>query len=1005
MSGASASSLQSPGGANTLMGAPPRPLLAPPIHSAPRGPAPKPATISSSVPNPTFVHATPTILHNSACINTQHQPSSATNANTNTNFANVNANGANVNVNANGTNAIGVNSNGANANGANTNIVTNNYGGTTASDITNGPGTTVSVINNSDMQDDPYAEDTGFQPRTPTGGMTRHHSWRGCSVADLPPLGPHSQEPNSQNVASTPSGVESSPSKPLPPSSPAPIPLCLKEPVPTQPTSPTPSSEPSSLAIALAGTPPSPAPTPPLRGSTDLSLHPPTQAAPTPILQRSVSSPLHPPTQQAPPLPQLNPTRAITPPLTHSSSSSWQRSNVPVSPSTSSQTTLASAPLSANTQSTPSQTTLSSTPPVSQSTPSQNIPPQNANTLGEAFLTFTDTIFQHLPVTASMFKSGRNKVNAPEIHVEFGYHFSTIPRVSAWITVQQSLNIVRLPASLIIPSNAEFVVTLPPDKFEEYQGMAINWIAYTLPTDNPVLVDCINHILTAGRVTPGLVKKIEDCIASLSVNAATIRGQTILHAACYSGHMELVNMILEKNPNLDAQDDRGWTPLMSCLDAQNYRIANTLLAKGCKTNLFNSRKNAAIHLLLRKSCNTPEKLSVLAALLASCDPNLHSGSGQTPLLLAVTEQANTEAVKLLLEAGADPNNNASQLSPLFLAVSFPGCLPILELLLSYGADPKLGPANSTFYDVASTSVEFAQLLDKWEKGLLPRRYAHPKLFASSSTVAQTLKNMTSGGYGKSKPTLEIIKALSAATSSSTEDVTFCPPVIERFEETLSLPDFHKLQDTIGKMLQGFIKAKYPVKEEGDAVYQLVNDIMNQVDSHPKRKTLAERKPLTEQVKRYVMEQLYTHLFNKKELKEKDAAFAAKISKLQPAVTSKHIEMRDGLDTDLIQSATKELLEIENAKTPQEKLLCILNCSKVLVTVLQKVGAVAGADDLFPLFVHVVLYANVPSWHSHLGYIERLSENSASASEAFYFYTTVTCVTVYIEDQLYLEVFP
>ncbi|KAH3743426.1 hypothetical protein Pelo_15187 [Pelomyxa schiedti] len=750
------------------------------------------------------------------------------------------------------------------------------------------------------------------------------------------------------NSSST--GSLESHSTPPPPSSPPPVPLCLQEPAPPpnfpQPPSqstPTHSNEPSSLAIALAGTPPCLAPSPPLRASADPSLL----------------------TQQPRPLSQGTSKRTSAPLLSPSS--------VPLRP-----TSPAPSPVCA---------------------------PATNTHQGEAVLSFSETLFQHLPASASMFKSGRFKVNAPQVQVEFGYHFSTVPCVSAWITVTHTLTIVKLPKALLVPFNSEFLIILPPDKYDEYKGMPINWLAYTLPSDNPMLLDCINNILAATKVTPPLLKKVEDCIMSVSVNAVTVRGLTILHAACSSGLLELVNIILEKNPNIDAQDDRGCTPLMSCLDAQNYDCASALLMKGCKTNVFNSRKRAAIHILLRKACNTQEKLSVLNLLLASGDPNLRSGLGETPLLLAVTEQSNTEAVKLLLEAGADPNNKSTELSPLFLASSFPNCLPSLELLLSYGADPKLGPTNSTFCDVATSSTELSQLLDRWEKGLLPRRYAHAKLFSAVSSVAQSIKYVASGGGGKNKPTLEILKALNAATSSSEAPQSIINPVIERFEDTLALPEFHGLRDSIASQFKVFIKAKYTLKDEGDAVYTVINKIMDLIDSHPKRKTLPERKPLTEQVKRYTMEQLYTHIFNKKELKEQDAILEEKILKMQPYVTPKMIEMREGLDHDLIQSATKELLEIENVKTPQEKLICILNCSKVLVTVLQKAGTIAAADDLFPLFIHVVLYANVPNLHSHFSFIERLSENTASASEAFYFFTTITCVTAHIEEQLYNEVFP
>lgn len=50
---------------------------------------------------------------------------------------------------------------------------------------------------------------------------------------------------------------------------------------------------------------------------------------------------------------------------------------------------------------------------------------------------------------------------------------------------------------------------------------------------------------------------------AVTVNATASDGQTLLHAASYAGNNDLLTWLLNKsNINIDAQDERGWTPLM-----------------------------------------------------------------------------------------------------------------------------------------------------------------------------------------------------------------------------------------------------------------------------------------------------------------------------------------------------------------------------------------------------------------------------------------------------------
>ncbi|KAH3760481.1 vacuolar protein sorting-associated protein 9A [Pelomyxa schiedti] len=731
------------------------------------------------------------------------------------------------------------------------------------------------------------------------------------------------------------------------------------------------------------------------------------------ISQTPVSAP--PPSPKTPVITRsqsvMIPAASLSPILPHEKSATVAistPSTPPLKPST--------PPLNAAHSSAPPSTStpaLSTTPLSSTPTPTPSATPPTTPIKPEASILFiAESLFSQLPINANMFKSGRLKIDGPSLQIDYRQQFPSRPKVCAWVMVAPSQSVLKISNEFINISQTHFSVTLPPEKFDEWRNMPINWLAYSTPTANPVLVDCINQILACAKNTPALTKKVEDSIMANTIHGVSASGQTLLHAASYAGNYDLVTSLVDKwAANIDAQDDRGWTPLMCCLDNFNYRCAMFLLQKNCKTNLYNNRKNTALHFLLKKACNTPDTLEILKILLASCDPNFQSGSGQTPLMLAVAEQNNTTAVQYLLEAGAKPNETSTDVPPLVIAASN-NCVPVLELLLSYGADPRLGPPFSTFADVALTSPEMQNLLGRFDRGEIPKRIPHPEIFQSSARAASSGKKSGFIGWATtSLPTLDLVKAISVAASpptpvptsslnASTVENTYS---MTGFQEILALPEFHTLKDSVNSLCKQFSRTKYTIDEEGAVVKQLVADILGAVEEHPKLMTI-KRDVLEQKVSRYVLEHFYQALFVKKELQQRDAFLSDKIAKLQPHLTPKLLDMREDLDHDLIQSAENELMELENSKTPVDKLTSILNCCKVLVLVLQKAGAAAGADDFLPVFIYTVLHANVPHLHSHLNFIERLSDNSSSANEAFCFYTHLVCAATYIEEQIDPETF-
>lgn len=156
----------------------------------------------------------------------------------------------------------------------------------------------------------------------------------------------------------------------------------------------------------------------------------------------------------------------------------------------------------------------------------------------------------------------------------------------------------------------------------------------------------------------------------------------------------------------------------------------------------------------------------------------------------------------------------------------------------------------------------------------------------------------------------------------------------------------------------------------------------------------------EGLEKYIMIKLYDLTFGiSAEDKERDALLSAKMGALA-FVKPSNLEIPPSQwDEGAWAVAQKELQRVNQYKAPGDKIICIMNCCRVLNNLLEaasKSSAPPGADDFFPLLVYTILRANPPRLESNLQFIHRFRKADQLVSETSYFLTTFVSAASFLE---------
>jgi ankyrin repeat protein len=143
--------------------------------------------------------------------------------------------------------------------------------------------------------------------------------------------------------------------------------------------------------------------------------------------------------------------------------------------------------------------------------------------------------------------------------------------------------------------------------------------------------------------------------AGAQVNTFDTRGFTPLMEAAYKGLNTLIQPLISAGADLAATSNErsmipGLTPLMWAAYAGNAEGVKTLLADGADFRAKGFQDQTALHFAARSSTDAVRML-----IEAGADVNALADDGRSPLFEAALHPQNVKTVQLLLDAGAQLN--------------------------------------------------------------------------------------------------------------------------------------------------------------------------------------------------------------------------------------------------------------------------------------------------------------------------------------------------------------
>ena len=172
--------------------------------------------------------------------------------------------------------------------------------------------------------------------------------------------------------------------------------------------------------------------------------------------------------------------------------------------------------------------------------------------------------------------------------------------------------------------------------------------------------------------------------AGSNPNIASSGGNASLHAAVSGRCNEnIISAILDHGAIVNATNKENVTALVLTCEKGNENVINLLLNSGANPNIADTNGDIWLHKAARRECCTEVFQAVLSH---GVDVNATNKKNKTALVIAC-HKGNTDAINILLNAGADPNIPDCKGATCIHHAVIKGCSKdVLETIMNHGAD-------------------------------------------------------------------------------------------------------------------------------------------------------------------------------------------------------------------------------------------------------------------------------------------------------------------------------
>ncbi len=155
----------------------------------------------------------------------------------------------------------------------------------------------------------------------------------------------------------------------------------------------------------------------------------------------------------------------------------------------------------------------------------------------------------------------------------------------------------------------------------------------------------------ANNSIPALHRVVSDLLSELSP-----AGPPALHEAVKMGHPDQVRQLIKEGADVNALNDKGWTPLHIAGHRAAPDLVQVLLAAQAHPHSPGPDKTTPLHWAVRRKAPADASAIVLALLDHGADPALRDDQGRTALMIGMTNPAlaGTEGLTRLREVSPPP---------------------------------------------------------------------------------------------------------------------------------------------------------------------------------------------------------------------------------------------------------------------------------------------------------------------------------------------------------------